>query len=85
MADARFASAAAMMGRATPTASVPTVNFNAANIIGTPTPVVGNSNGTLAGNYAGSVGQNIPKQQIAIIAVALIGIGYLVYHFNFEK
>lgn len=85
MADSRFQSMASMMGAQTATAQVPTQSFSAANILGTPTPTVGNSNGTAIGNYAGSVGQNIPKMQIALIAVGLIGVGYLAYHFNFEK
>lgn len=83
--DARYQSMAAMMGTQQGTAQVPTQSFNAANILGTPLPVVGNSNGSGTNGYSGSVGQKVPKQQIALIAVGLVGIGYLVYHFNFEK
>ena len=86
MADSRFSSMAAMMGGTGGAAPVPTQNFNAANILGTPIPVVGNNKG-VTGNapLAGSVGQQIPKIQIVLVAVGLIGIGYLAYHFNFEK
>ena len=80
---ANMSSMAAMMGNQSSAASVPTQSFNASNILGTPVPVVGDNKGRT--NYTGSVGQNIPKSQVVIVAVALIGIGYLVYHFNFEK
>lgn len=83
MADSRFSSMAAMMGGTGGAAPVPTQNFNASNILGTPAPVVGNVKGQT--NYNGSVGQQIPKIQIVLVAVAFIGVGYLVYHFNFEK
>lgn len=82
MADSRYSSVAAMMGGGSATASVPTQTFNASNILGTPVPSVGNNKGA---SVAGSVGQNVPKIQIVLVAVFFIGVGYLAYHFNFEK
>lgn len=74
---------ASMMGGGTSQGPIPTQTFNGANIIGTPVPIVGDNKGNP--NYAGRVGQGITNVHIIGVAVAFIGIGYLVYHLNFEK
>jgi len=73
-----------MMG-ATPqgTAGVPTQTFNGSNILGTPIPVVGDSKANP--NYSGAVGNAVSSHHVVIIAVAIIAIGYFVFHISFEK
>ena len=73
-----------MMG-ATPsaTAGVPTQTFNASNIVGTPVPVVGDQKGNPP--YGGAIGNAVSSKNVVIIAVAMIAIGYFVFHINFEK
>lgn len=84
MADARFSSMAAMMAGSTPgSASVPTQSFAAQNILGTPSPLVGDAQARP--NYAATVGQNVNPTHVVVVVVVLIGLGYLVYHLNFEK
>ncbi len=84
MADARFQSMRAMMSGAPPASStVPTQSFAAQNILGTPTPVVGDAQARPS--YASKVGQNVDPNHVVITLVVLIGIGYILYHFNFEK
>jgi len=84
MAASQFSSMAAMMSGGSPSsAPVPTQTFAAQNILGTPTPQVGTASGMP--NYAAKVGQNVDPTHVVIVAVVLIGIGYLVYHLNFEK
>jgi hypothetical protein len=80
-----YPSMASMMNGNAAVAPVPTQTFNGANILGTPIPQVGTPTGATS-NYAGSVGtaQTSPVQ-IVIVAVALIVLGYVVYHINFEK
>jgi hypothetical protein len=71
-----------MMGNQGGTAQVPTQSFNAANFIGTPVPQVGDSAGRPP--YAGAVGSSNPIQTVVAVVI-LIGIGYLLFHMNFEK
>lgn len=71
-----------MSGSPSGTAPIPTQTFNAANILGTAVPSVGDN--AARPNYAGGVG-SLSSKQIAIVAVALFASGYLLYHFNFEK
>lgn len=71
-----------MSGSPSATASVPTQTFNAANILGTAVPRVGDN--AARPNYAGGVG-SLSSKQIAIVAVILFATGYLLYHLNFEK
>ena len=84
MAGGAYTTMASMMGqgRSGATASVPTQTFNAANILGTPVPQVGDN--TARPNYAAAIGGTDPKH-VVIVAVILIGIGYLAFHLNFEK
>jgi hypothetical protein len=80
---ANYSSMAAMMGQTSSPAPVPTQGFAASNIIGTPVPVVGDNKGRP--NYAGQVGKDMNSLHIIGVAVVLIGLGYVVYHYNFEK
>lgn len=73
---------ASMMGKQNGAAPVPTQSFNAANLIGTPVPQVGDNAGRPS--YAKAVGGTNPTH-VVLIAVAIIGIGYLAFHLNFEK
>ena len=72
-----------MMGSTATTAPVPTQAFAASNIIGTPIPQVGDNRSRP--NYVGNVGQSLHSWHVIGWAIALIVIGYIVYHFNFEK
>ncbi len=69
-----------MSGNQGGSAPVPTQSFNAANILGTAVPTVGDSQARPAYS-AGGAG----AKSTALVVVALIAIGYLVYHLNFEK
>lgn len=79
---AQFTTMASMMGSNAATAEIPTQTFNAANIIGTPVPVVGDNKGRP--NYASKVGTGVTNTHVILVAVGLFAVGYLVYHFNFE-
>jgi hypothetical protein len=84
MMDPRFSSMKAMMAGSVPDASiVPTQSFAAQNILGTPSPAVGDAQARP--NYSSKVGQNVNPTHVVLVAVALIGVGYVVYHVNFEK
>lgn len=74
---------AQMMGKNSATAQVPTQTFNASNILGTPVPAVGDNKARP--NYAARVGQGITNTHIILVAVAIFAVGYLAFHFNFEK
>jgi len=78
-----YGTMASMMGNNPATAGVPTQTFNAANILGTPVPQVGDNKARP--NYASRVGQGVTNTHIIIVGVAVFAVGYLVYHFNFEK
>ena len=80
---AGYTSMAQMMGQTSSPAPVPTQGFAASNILGTPIPAIGDYRGHP--NYKGNVGNNASQLQVVGVAVAFIGIGYLIYHFNFEK
>ncbi len=79
---ASYSTMASMMGSQGGTAGVPTQSFNAANFIGTPVPQVGDNAGRPG--YAQSVGGTNPVHTVVVVIV-VIGIGYLLYHMNFEK
>ena len=64
------------------TASVPTQTFNAANILGTPVPQVGDN--VARPNWSSAV-PGISNAHIVLVALALFAIGYLAFHINFEK
>jgi hypothetical protein len=74
---------ASMMGGGPGQAPIPTQSFSAANIIGTPVPIIGDNKGNP--NYQARVGQGITNIHVIGVAVAFIGVGYLFYHLNFEK
>lgn len=80
---ANYTSMRDMMGQTSTTAQVPTQAFAASNIVGTPVPQVGDNRARP--NYIGNVGQNLNTIHVIGIAIAIIVIGYVVYHFNFEK
>ena len=82
MANPAYSSMFGMMGANSTQGTVPTQTFSSQNILGTPVPQVGDA--AARPNYAAGIGSASSKQ-VAIVAVALIGVGYLVYHFNFEK
>jgi len=64
-------------------AGVPTQTFNGANILGTPVPVVGDQKGNPP--YGGAVGNAVSSRHVVFIAVAIIAVGYILFHVNFEK
>ena len=80
---ANYSSMASMMGANAATAGVPTQTFNAANILGTPVPAVGDNKGNP--NYASRVGQGVTNTHVVLVAIGIFAVGYLVFHFNFEK
>ena len=84
MASGQYTTMASMMGqgKSGATAGIPTQTFNSANILGTPTPLVGDNKARP--NYAAGVGGTNPTH-IVIAAVAIFVIGYLAFHINFEK
>ena len=63
-------------------APVPTISYDAANILGTAVPQVGDNKARPP--YGLGVGTTSVKQVI-IVVLAFIAIGYLAYHINFEK
>lgn len=71
-----------MQGNQAATAQTPTQTFNASNILGTAVPQVGNS--TPRPDYAKGIG-NMGSKQIIMVVLVIFGVGYLLYHFNFEK
>jgi hypothetical protein len=71
-----------MRGNQSGAAPVPTQSFDAANILGTAVPQVGDNKARPP--YGMGVGTTSVKQVI-IVVLALIAIGYLAYHINFEK
>jgi hypothetical protein len=79
-----YTTMASMMGQGSSgaTASVPTQTFNAANILGTPVPMVGDNRARP--NYSSGIGGTNPSH-LVIVAVAVFVIGYLAFHINFEK
>lgn len=71
-----------MQGNQTSYAPVPTQSYNAANILGTAVPTVGNQ-GPKPDYVSGVAGKG--GKQVVLVALILFGVGYLLYHFNFEK
>jgi hypothetical protein len=78
-----YGTMASMMGKNSATAGVPTQTFGAQNILGTPVPQVGDNKGLP--NYKSRVGQGFTNTHNVIVVVAFVGIGYLLWHLNFEK
>lgn len=83
MAGNNFSMLSMMSGQQGAVAPVPTQTFNGSNILGTPVPTVGDQKGNPP--YAGAIGNAISSQHVVFIAVAIIAIGYFVFHWNFEK
>ena len=81
----QYTTMASMMGQGTSgaTASIPTQTFNAANILGTPVPMVGDNRARP--NYASAVGGAANPTHVVIAAVAIFALAYLAFHINFEK
>lgn len=80
---AQYTSVLSMMqGNQQASAGVPTQTFNAANILGTAVPQVGNN--TPRPDYGKGVG-NLGSKQVVIVVLLIFGAGYLLYHLNFEK
>lgn len=71
-----------MSNSSTGTAPVPTQTYNAANILGTAVPQVGDNKARP--NYSAGVG-SISSKHVVFVVIALIAVGYLAYHINFEK
>jgi hypothetical protein len=71
-----------MRGNPSGAAPVPTISYDASNILGTAVPQVGDNKARPP--YGLGVGTTSVKQVI-IVVLALISIGYLAYHINFEK
>lgn len=81
--NGNYSSVLGMMGgKQGGVAPVPTQSYNAANILGTAVPQVGDNKARP--NYAaGATGAS--NKQIVIVVVVLVALGYLFYHLNFEK
>jgi len=62
-------------------APIPTQSYDAANMFGTAVPKVGDSKGRP--DYTMGNGGTSPIQ-VVFVVVTLIGVGYLLYHLNFE-
>ena len=71
-----------MQGNQQASAQVPTQTFNASNILGTAVPQVGNN--TARPDYAKGVSA-LGSKQVVMTVLILFALGYLLYHFNFEK
>jgi len=80
---ANYTSMAQMMVTPAATAPIPTQTYNAANIIGTPVPQVGDN--AARPPYAGAVGAGTDPRQVVLVAVGLFALGYIIFHINFEK
>jgi hypothetical protein len=80
---ANYTTMASMMGGNAATAGVPTQTFNASNILGTPVPAVGDNKARP--DYASRVGSGVTNTHVILVAVGIFAIGYLVFHFSFEK
>jgi hypothetical protein len=80
----QYNSVLAMMNgsKSSGTAPVPSQSFGASNILGTAVPQVGDN--AARPPYSAGVG-GISTKTIVLVVVALIGVGYLLYHLNFEK
>lgn len=63
---------------------IPTQTFYAANIAGTTVPKVGSAQAAGSSSNYGYAG-NVQPVQIAMIAVVIIGLGYLLHHLYFEE
>lgn len=73
-----------LAGRATGTGPVPTQTFYASNVAGTTVPRVGAAQ-VAAGTSQAAIGAGVNPMQLALIIVAIIGIGYLMHHLTFEE
>lgn len=85
MAGQNFSSMAAMMIQPSATAPIPTQTFSAANVIGTPVPIVGDNAGRPP--YASSVGAAgaVNPKAIVLVSLGLFALGYVLFHLNFER
>lgn len=73
-----------LSGKASGTGPVPTQTFYASNVAGTTVPKVGAAQ-VAAGTSQTAIGAGINPMQLALIIVAIIGIGYLMHHLSFEE
>lgn len=71
-----------MRGNASGAAPIPTISYDAANILGTAVPKVGDN--AARPPYGMGVGTTSMKQVIIVILV-FVAVGYLAFHLNFEK
>ncbi len=71
-------------GKAGGTSPYPNQTFYASNIAGTTVPRVGNAQAAGMSSNAGAMA-GVTPMQIALIAIILIGGGYLLHHFTFEE
>lgn len=63
--------------------TVPQQAYNGFNILGTPSPLVGDQKGNP--NYSAGVGQTqANKYNVVIVAGVIIAVGYILYHVSFE-
>jgi hypothetical protein len=77
----QYGTMVSMMGGGKGQAPIPTQTFNAANILGTPLPSVGDAKGIpLIAAHTGTIS---PRTTV-MVAIALFAVGYLAFHFNFE-
>lgn len=66
------------------TGPIPTVTFRAQDIAGGPLPKVGSAQSTSGTSLSGQFA-TVKPTHIVIIVLAIIAIGYLLHHFNFEE
>ncbi len=63
---------------------VPQQAFYGSNIAGTPVPKVGAAQSTQGASNAGQFA-GVKPMTLAIIVVAIIGVGYVLHHVTFEE
>lgn len=83
MAGNNYSMLAMMSQQQAGIAGVPTQTFNGSNILGTPVPVVGDQKGNMP--LSGAVGNAVLSSHVVFIAVAIVVLGYLLFHINFER
>ena len=80
-----FSSMAAMMVTPSDTAPIPTQTYNAANILGTAVPQVGDNKARPAYQAAVGSASGVNPTHVVLVAIAFFAVGYIIYHVNFEK
>jgi hypothetical protein len=66
------------------TGPIPTQTFRASDIAGTVVPRVGSAQSTSGTSLSGQFA-TVQPMHIVIIILLIIGVGYLLHHFNFEE